>query len=92
MRANRPDLKTLTIGLLLGICLMLAKGAAEPARPAPPAAPRYQIAVSSATENGTTKSLYMHVLDHKDGSVRVFDWNATQWQTVDRMEVNISKK
>ncbi len=59
---SRVDLKTLVIGLLLGIMVMMARGAttADPAL-----SQRYQI----SAVHDASQSSYIYVLDHKTNKV-----------------------
>lgn len=67
MRVGSIDGKSLCIGLLLGICVMLARGAesAAPVAATATSAPRFQISAHDAA-NGES---IVYVLDHSNDKV-----------------------
>ena len=77
MRCCSLDWKTLTIGVLLGVCVMLARQSiqsAPAAAPPAPVSPRYQIAAYPSPDPNDT---IVWVLDHQTNKVWQYKGN---WQ------------
>ena len=63
------DLKTLGIGLTLGLCVAMAFGQTKAPSPTTPVQPRYQIAAVRMGPAGTPGDAVVYILDHRTQAV-----------------------